>query len=224
MFWRYAWLQTRETGVGIRLGVSVPELQSEYSSVFSDERVHIWPICADARTPPAPRRKIMRIGFFGEQRGEKGTSLLQQVVPRLTAEGWQVVVHDSGHLIRGESAGHLIRLGYVEDIVAEIEKCDLIVVPYDAAAYRSRGSSIVWEAIACGVPVVAPQNSAPGRFALASGAGIGLQALTADEIVNAVFAANNNYKIISENAFLASRSWAINHGAGRYADALLAAA
>ncbi|MFH1603918.1 MAG: glycosyltransferase, partial [Pseudomonadota bacterium] len=154
----------------------------------------------------------------------KGAGLLPQIVPSLLSAGFQVVVQDSGNLMQGESGGNLTLLGYVEDIVSEIEKCDLVVVPYDPATYRSQGSSIVWEAIACGVPVVVPLNSAPGKFAISCGGGIGFAKFDAAELCNTVFAAAENYRPISEGAFHASKNWAASNGAGRYADALLSCA
>ena len=221
MFWRYAWLASKKAGLDFRFGVTVPELQEHFSSLVPEQKFSILPICLDGRTPSKPRPCIRRIGFFGHQRGEKGIGLLNELVSRLLPEGWEVVVQDSGGLIHGNGSNNLISLGYVKDIAEEINKCDLIVVPYQESAYRYRGSSVVWEALACGVPVIVPRKTAPSNFAMTLQAGKEFFALAVSDVHSAIKSAEVDYKFLADKAYLASKNWANTHGVSRFTDAIL---
>ncbi len=85
---------------------------------------------------------MRRIGFFGQQRGEKGVGILPPLVELLLDAGYEVVLHDSKGRLDIGVRPNLTTLGYLDDIVQEIARCDLVVTPYDPVQYHFRLSGI----------------------------------------------------------------------------------
>lgn len=221
MWWRYALEKCRKAGLRTNLGVTIPRLGREYSLLAGDERVSMWPILADGAPIKVPRTGLRRIGFFGHQRAEKGTAILATLISRLLGDGFEVVLHDSGDLSRIDQAPGLVTLGFVPSLAEEIARCDLVVLPYDPAAYRARGSSVGCEAIASGIPVIAPAGTPIGFLVESTGAGALFAALTAEEIHRVVLAARDGYRRFSNAAFEASRAWPERHGIKNFVSKML---
>lgn len=220
-FWRYAFIKASQAGLKMNLGVPGPVLQQEYGELFGNNQlVQLLPLPNRGCPAYGPRTGLKTIGFFGHQRPEKGAQLAPPLVSILLQEGYQVVVHDSGNLFGSATAPGLTRIGYVPDLAAEIAKCDLAVLPYDANAYRSRESAIVWDALASGIPVVVPNGTAPALRVLTSGAGKVFHFPTVDSIHRAIVEAKMDYPQIAAAAFRASQQWARTEGVAKLANAL----
>lgn len=220
--WRYAWLKARDAGVSLRLGVTVAELLPAFQPLFDDAPLAVWPFCADGHPPDMRRMQPRRIGFFGGQREEKGGALIQQLVPALLQRGHEVVLHDSGDAIAAQAVPGLTVLGHVDDLAAEIARCDLVVAPYDPRTCAMRGSGITWESLASGVPIVVPANTAAANLVLSLGAGKAFEQYSADSVLQAVSAACADYRRLAKHAFAASQEWPRHAGVKRFVDALLA--
>jgi hypothetical protein len=221
MWWRYAFLTAERARLRASIGVTVPQLQEEYARLAPAGRIELFPVAHDGA--PAGMRKtgLTRIGLFGHQRADKGAALLPELVSRLLRDGFEVVLHDSGGLVRAGNAPGLTVLGYVPFLPEEIAKCDLVVVPYDPTIYRSRGSGIVWDAIASGVPLIVPSGTAPSRLVDETGAGKTIDALSVDAICRAIIDVRQNYERVATAAFEASRRWQATHGVKRFVAAML---
>jgi glycosyltransferase involved in cell wall biosynthesis len=220
-YWKYAFIKARQAGLRMNLGVSGPILQEEYCELVGNRQfVKSLPLPVPGCPGGAPRPGLKTVGFFGHQRQEKGAELVPLLVSMLLREGYQVVLHDSGNAFGGERIPGLTRLGYVPDLAAEIAKCDLVVVPYEAESYRCRESSIVWEAMASGVPVVVPYGTAPALRVLTSGAGRVFHFPTVDSIYSAITEAKANYEQIASGAYQASQQWHQTHGTEKLVQAL----
>jgi glycosyltransferase involved in cell wall biosynthesis len=100
---------------------------------------------------------MARIGFFGDQRVEKGSLLIPKIATLSIDAGLEVVVHDSANKIDKDACGSgVLHLGLIKNLASEISKCDLVVLPYDPTRYQYRGSAVLLESAASGTPVLAP--------------------------------------------------------------------
>jgi glycosyltransferase involved in cell wall biosynthesis len=163
-WWRYAHLVATERKLKLNLGSIEPEVIETYANVFPPNTLHILPSYFDGWTRTSEDRSPLKIGFFGHQRREKGTDFLDQLIERLLPS-YQVVVHDSsGSLTTGFRHPNLELHGYVDNLAILMSTCDIVILPYIATQYKAKGSGILWDAVASGIPIVAPSNSTPGRF------------------------------------------------------------
>jgi hypothetical protein len=221
MWWRYAFLAAQSTNLRANIGVTGPLLQKEYAPLTAAGRIECFPVAFDGAPTGIRKTALARIGFFGNQRPNKGATLIPELVPRLLRDGFQVVVHDSGNKVRVESAPGLTVLGYVPSLAEEIAKCDLVISPCDPTAYRSMGSGIVWDAIASGVPVIVPSGTAPSLLVEETGAGRLASAISVDAICNAIIDVQQNYEQVSIAAFEASLRWHTTQGIKLHVAAML---
>lgn len=221
--WRYAFIKAGQAGLRVNLGVPGPVLQQEYDALFgSRQLVQLLPLPNPGHPCDTPRTELKTIGFFGHQRQEKGAASVPALISALLNEGYQVVLHDSGNAFGPEQLPGLTRIGYVPDLAAEIARCDLIVVPYEAGSYRARESAIVWDALASGVPVVVPYGTAPALRVLTSGAGKVFHFPTVESIRQAIGEARTDYHEIAAAAFHTSRKWRESQGVAKLAQVLIA--
>lgn len=219
--WKYAFIKAGQAGLSVDLGVPGPILQQEYGEIFGATGLpQLLPLPTRGCPVTAPRTELRTIGFFGHHRQEKGIQLIPNLVTSLLNEGYRIVLHDSGNTFGAEQIPGLTPIGYVPDLAAEIAKCDLVVLPYDASSYRSRESAIVWDALASGIPVVVPNGTAPGLRVLGSGAGKVALLPTAQSIHRAIAEAKADYAQIAAAAFSASQEWPRTHGIAKLANAL----
>jgi glycosyltransferase involved in cell wall biosynthesis len=223
MQWRYGLLKSRENRLAMNLGVVESMLQQEFSSLMPNGKIECFPIASDGVPTATCKTTLKTIGFFGHQRSEKGAMLLPALIPLLLTNGYQVVVHDSGDMIKASNAPGLTVLGYVPNLGEEIAKCDLVVTPYDATRYRSKGSGIVWDALASGVPVLAPRATAPGQLVETTGAGRLFDASTQESVLNSIRMVARDYSTVASAAFAVSQTWRNQHGSKRFAAAMLSA-
>jgi glycosyltransferase involved in cell wall biosynthesis len=172
----------------------------------------------------SPKKKLKRIGFFGHQRVEKGTSVLQSIIPQLTREGYSITYQDSFAEIKLPDLPGVERLGYVTDIAEPIAECDLVVLPYDVDRYRARGSGIVVECLALGVPVTAPLGTLPGRTIAAYGVGPLFAVPRGQPVYQAIKTADRDFARFARKAHETAVQYAARNGSARFAEALLAAA
>jgi glycosyltransferase involved in cell wall biosynthesis len=223
-FWRYAFVTAIDAGLEFRSGALTPELALAYTMICPEAPTRQLPSYFDAAAEICPRSGLQRIGFFGhQQRGEKGHGLLSVIIPKLLDQGYQVLLHDSSAMPLSGKHERLEVLGYEEDLGIQMRRCDLIVVPYQAESYRQRGSGIVWEAIANGIPLVAPERTAPGHLIGALGCGCLFGEASVDAILGAIRQAHAVYTTLAIQATTANRRWAEAQGIGPFIDRLLSA-
>lgn len=221
MAWRHGAQRVTAAGTPVRVGVTVRELGPLYEPLLGIAPAELPLMVEPAAVAPAatPPRTI---GFFGDHNARKGLHLLDNLVTRLLADGWQVVLHDaSGRLSPRQPIPRLRVLGYVDDLPAAMTGCDLVVAPYDPAAYRAMGSGVVWDAVSRGLPVVAPAGTAPGRWVQELGAGVTFTTQEPASILQAVAAAREQHALLLAGARRAAQAWAGRHGAGPFLAALM---
>lgn len=222
--WRAALLCAQRKGLACGLGSVEPELRHRFAPIVPAHRFAVFPQPFDGE-PDRPRReKLRRIGFFGSQRGEKGAKLMAGLIERLLADGYAITLQNSNERYGWADAPGLDIIGFVEDIATPMAECDLIVLPYDIESYRAKGSGVLAQALALGIPATAPLGTLPGRTIEQNRAGPLFAAVAADAIHAAIRFAAANYAAFAGNAWRASQQFAKRNGTAQFAEALLAAA
>jgi len=205
----------------VRLGTTTAPLQQAYAAL-SPLPIQLWPLAHDGLRAIQPRNQVTTVGILGHQRPEKGLGILPPLITGLLALGLKVLLHDaSGQLRAPALPGLQLVSGFVSDFPALVSLCDLIVVPNQAANYRLRGSGPVWEAMACGVPVLAPRDCYPGELVLSSGVGLCFDTSTPEAILRTLQTALQRYPQLAAAAFACSEQWPKHHGVGRFLDQAL---
>lgn len=200
----------------IRLGAYDEALCQAYEHQFPGMPMDMLPCPHDGavneRTSPA----LACIGFFGHQRDRRGLALLPELISALLGEGYEVVFQDSGagdlHLAEHP---RLLRLPYIEDFAEAIARCDLIVWPSRPTAYRQSWSGVVSEAVASGVPVVAPEGCLPSELLTRMGCGVLFSAYNAEAVLAAVRRAAAAFPELRAQARQAAVAWRAQHGVDR---------
>jgi glycosyltransferase involved in cell wall biosynthesis len=223
-FLRSALLLAHSAKVDITLTSVEPEMRDRFLPIIPDGKFVTVPQPADGPPLPEPKKHLKHIGFFGHQRVEKGASMLQGLLPRLVKDGYAVTYQDSFTQIKLPNLPGVHRLGHVPDIAEAIAECDLVVLPYDVDRYRARGSGIVAECLALGVPVTAPLGTLPGRTIEKHGLGPLFSVPRAPPVYNAIKAAERNFASFAKKAHETAVQFAARNGSARFANALLAAA
>lgn len=216
MLWRHAFRSAQRRGLKLRIGGIEPAHRHAYLPLTFDERFETLPIPHDGKPISEARESLRTIGFLGHQRGEKGAGLLMGLTRQLVEDGFRIVLQDSGGNARDIAHPSVTRLGYVDDIADAILQCDLVVLPYTPSRYRIKGSGILWESIASGIPVVAPFATAPGNWIERTGAGTLFMHGTEQSIREAVLRARDTYPTIAAAALEASRAWPRTHGVAHF--------
>lgn len=222
-WWRYGFLQCFHAGIDLRAGSIERETCYEYIPLTVDGHFPLLPYPNDGLAVPPAHTALQTIGIFGAQREEKGQVLMRPLLNGLLEQGYRVILQDSNEELARQYAGMdgVICLGHVDNLLDEIARCDLVLAPYHAESYRSRGSGIVMNAMACGVPVVVPVGSAPGRLVEQNGAGTLFSHFSLPAIRAAIQAAAAGYPAIAAAAGQAARLWRQQHGVMKFVEAMV---
>lgn len=219
-WWQYALLQTQKSRMNVRLSVLEQETRFAYLPLCFGEPPLVAPYPHDGLPQKSPRKKLGTVGVFGFQRQEKGGNLLRPLLEKISDLGLTVVFQDSSNRPIEPIHG-VIQLGYVANLIDEIAQCDLVIAPYRAEAYIKRGSGIIMNALSCGVPVIAPEGTAPGRLITQAGAGVLFSQYTLNSVFTALQSAIANYERLAEAAFVTSSNWPKSHGVEKFINAMI---
>jgi nucleoside 2-deoxyribosyltransferase len=219
--WRDALLSARGAGLNLTLASFEPELRQRFMPIVPNGRFVTVPQPAEAKPLPAPRAALKRIGFFGHQRAEKEARGMHALLAQLVASGFHVTYQNSSNQMASPDIEGVETIGFVEDLTAEIARCDLVVLPYDIARYHARDSGLLVEALALGIPVTAPFGTLPGRIIEAAQVGPLFTANGAVAILTAVDQAVRNYSTYARNAHRNASAYTAHNNSARCAAALV---
>jgi glycosyltransferase involved in cell wall biosynthesis len=223
-FLRSALLLAHAAKVDISLTSVEPEMRSRFLPIIPNGKFVTIPQPADGPPLLEPKTELKRIGFLGHQRVEKGATMLQSLLPRLVDDGYSITYQDSFAQVQLPDLPGVQRLGFVPDIAEAIAECDFVVLPYDVDPYRARGSGIVVECLALGVPVTAPVGTLPGRTIERHGVGPLFAIARPRPVYNAIKIADRNFASFATRAHQVAVHFAARNGSARFANALVAAA
>ncbi len=177
--------------------VETAGLQAHYADLGFDFPICMGPL-AIAAPGPAPRTpgRAARVVYIGEAREEKGYERLPEIVAAIQAahdgplefllQSYSNVSNATPAIAAAKAElarmnGHPDPIALPEELdhdafLAAIDSADVILMPYDARAYRTRGSGVVYDAISRRVPVVCT----PGTDMIGTFAGMGVFSPEAD--------------------------------------------
>lgn len=224
------WLQAatilKQSGRSCCLLAIDPQVAAMTAELSAGLPVAAAPVPHGRWTRREPRDTVDHVGFFGNQRDERGQALLGPLVHELLARGLQVTVHDSRArmAVRVPAPGLTIVPGFVDDLGELIARCDLVLCPMVRDAYRHRISGIATQAIASGVPVVLPGGTLTAQRWQDAGGLMAYEQDTVDDILRCVDHVRDNAALFARQAQAGALAWAAQHGLERFIDAVLAPA
>lgn len=221
MWWRHALLAAKRSNTRLRIGAMEPDQRYDYLPLTADGVFELFPHFYEGAPIAAPKKALKTIGFFGQQRAVKGVSMILPLATKLMAQGYQVVIHDSQQQLTGIGQTGATVIGFVDDLAPEIAKCDLVVLPYSQEKYRKRGSGILLDALASGIPAVVPFDTIPGRWVDRTGAGTQFAVDSEEWILAAVEEARLKFPQIAQAAFETSLRWKDRYGPRQFVAGML---
>lgn len=202
----------------IQVGAYASSLCDAHTRLWPALHMHALPCPHDGALKKRHTDRVQRIGFLGHQRNKRGIQLLPTLVTALLAQGFDVIVQDSGDSdLVLPSHPRLTRLPYIEHFADAIADCDLVVWPSQPEAYQHCWSGVISESIASGVPVVAAANCLPGNLVADYGCGTLFDTATPQCILAAIAQAVQAYPQLLDNAQDAAADWQAHHGTERLA-------
>jgi len=222
--WRTSLVAAREAKLHLTLGAYENELRHRFALIQPASRFAVIPHPVEGPPREKPRAKMDRIGFIGHQRTTKESPLRNVLLKRLVQDGFAITYQNSAPDVKSPDFEGVDVLGYVDDLAVPIADCDLVVLPYDVQFYAARGSGILAQCMALGVPAIAPVGTLPGRTIERHGIGP-LSIGNGDAaIYQAVKVAARHYATFSANAHRTAQQFCKHNGIAKCADAYLAAA
>ncbi len=222
VWWRLAAKNLRLMKTDIR---TIGACESEGLNAFLPFIGNLDPVRLPVPVDGTPRRRaaLGTIGLFGSQpRDEHGSRLFGGLIERALKAGLKVVTQ-AEICVSGEMRSHpgLTLLDNAGEFASKLERCDLLVAPYQWHRYVGRGSGVIWQAIASGVPCVAPEGASLSRVMARSGSASLFLELTLDGVFAAISHAGENYPALAEAAFRAAGEWRETNGLARFVDAMV---
>jgi glycosyltransferase involved in cell wall biosynthesis len=226
--WATACANAARRGLHARLGVLEP-LLADFLRTYSDQLlIELAPFPLDGAGRPGdavrPALRPQCIGFFGNQRDERGLDVIAPLAQRLLADGYRVVVHDTRGQFNTDGANPKLRVlsGFIPDLAAAMAQCDVIVCPVRWENYALRPSGIVAMSMACGIPCIVASGTLSAATYHRHGSMVCYQELGVDGIMQAIERLAADYPRIAGCAREAAQFWRATHGIDRAIDWMLA--
>ena len=223
-FW---WKQAVNNAVRARLKLNIgafePFLVEDYSQIFCGYSLNALPIPYDKNPSIRQKNELTKIGFFGDQRVEKGSLLIPRITKLSIDAGFEVVLHDSSKKINKDACGlGVFHLELIKNLASEISKCDLVILPYDPSRYQCRGSAVLLESAASGTPVLAPLGTGMASN-IANGvcAGLTFSNFCVEDIFACIVSIKSQFTDIAERAYKIQKNWDQKNGIQNFAKFLI---
>jgi len=150
--------------------VTTEALRTDWRHLYPEQIYYIPPgvqlqAGGGKSTAVVPKRRPLRIGYFGHLQAHKGPDILLRIFQQVKPETAELLIHGEGEMLAGlkeQARGDdsIIFQGYVPDIGPWIRSCDLVVLPYRSATSVLGYSRAALESLAAGVPLLTTFNPA----------------------------------------------------------------
>jgi hypothetical protein len=221
-WWRLAAKGLREAACTVRaIGAGQEESVAAYRPFIGE----LDPVCIPVPVDGAPRKRseLKTVGFFGAKpRDEHGSHLVGPLIELCLNAGLSVVTQ-AGDLVPAPSRNHP-RLTLTDnhgDFPEKLESCDLVVAPYRWEKYVARGTGTMWQAMASGVPCVAPAGASVAGEMARAGSAVLFTELSPQGVFTAIKSARENYPAIASAAYRGADEWRERNGLRKFADAMI---
>jgi len=222
-WWRFAAKRLRASGGRVQtVGTLEPECLAAFQHFLGDLDPILLPVPYDGK--PVRRTELKTIGFVGGRRFEQGgMQLIAGAIALCLRAGLQVLTqtHECVPVPLRKHPG-LEVLDHRGAFPEKVERCDLVIAPYQWSEYTGgRGSGVVYQAIASGIPCVAPYASSPGRSLSRIGSGSLFNEFTSAGIFKAIQSAQANYPALAEAAYRGAQEWREHNGLAKFVDVMI---
>jgi glycosyltransferase involved in cell wall biosynthesis len=187
-------------------------------SLAQTPNLQVLPCPHDGAPAREPSESLRVIGFFGHQRHERGVELLPRLATALVQLGYHIVLQDSAGVLQQRQPHPRLRvLSFVDDLPAEMARCDLVVWPSRPESYQHQCSGIVSECIASGIPVLLPSGCLPAELTTRYGCGAYFHDGSVETILTLIEDANSKHASRVQAAREAAEKWHAVNGTNRLA-------
>ncbi|HTV33454.1 MAG TPA: glycosyltransferase [Methylocella sp.] len=198
----------------------------------------ILPLPFEGAPPKRRTEGVLRVGYFGYSKRDKGFHLLPEAIALCQNQGLQVefivqIQHENWepHVIEAER--RLRRLAGVEFLTGVLPaddyadwtgRTDIVLLPYDPIAFgAARGSGIFIESVVAGRPIIAAKGTFAGS-AVERGEAEGetFEPYTSEALAEAIARLIGRWPLSSAQAAVKAEHFARQHNGEAYIDLLLA--
>jgi glycosyltransferase involved in cell wall biosynthesis len=221
LIWRHAFRSARSASLALgTVGTIEPNLTRAFAPLAGRTHLETLPLPHSVSSPlSVPKTLLKTVGFFGYQRHEKGIAHLESLVNEFLANDFNVIVQDSGDGVRfSTKSPGLRRYGYVSELAPLMKEAEFVILPYDPGAFARKCSGIASFAIACGIPVLAPDRTAIAQVLKRYDTGLVYADLA--DIVPLMMKTRANYSEYADRALHAATLWAGENGIEKHSRAL----
>ena len=223
--WRIA-LNSVRSNADLRLGVLETELGDAFDELFSSSSIKFerFAIPHDGAHDETFENGLMTIGILGHQRPDKKIELIPSLVSNITKLGFKIIIQDSlpnSSIKFGKENPNIEFFGHVESMGKLIKRCSIVLLNYDYDVYQTQGSGIAWEALASGVPILAPKGTSVGKLLRKFSCGEVFDSSNSESVYTMLILMQNNYKQYLIDAQKAKEKYHLKHGTRRFVDYIL---
>lgn len=207
-----------------------------YRELYGIE-ARILPVPFGGTRPARPRSGRPTFGFLGYSKSDKGFHLLPQAIAlcresgvaadfvvQVRHDGWEAPTVAAEQALRRLDCVRLVA-GVLneQDFIAETDRIDAMLLPYDPVLFGLRGSGLFTQSVAAGRPVVASAGTFAGaEIARGAAAGEVFSPYDAPALAAAIMRLTPRLAESRMRAAHLAEAFARDHSAETYVDVLLA--
>jgi hypothetical protein len=221
-WWRFAAKRLRRADGRVQtVGTLEPECLAAFQHYLGDLDPILLPIPYDGT--PVRHAELKTVGFVGGRRFEQGIRLIGGTIEKCLQSELRVLTQSDEYVPPAfRNHPNLTVLDHRGNFPEKVELCDLVVAPYRWSEYTGgRGSGVVYQAIASGVPCVAPYASSPGRTLSRIGSGSLFTEFSPAGLLKAIEHARANYPALADAAYRGALEWREHHGLAKFIDVMI---
>jgi glycosyltransferase involved in cell wall biosynthesis len=203
-------------------------VRRQVRTLFGIQQVDMLRLALPGARPALNRADRLRTGrrfqvlYFGDLRADKGWQRVPDIARSLAAAGdqFRVIMHVGNPRTlarqRNKAARDAIKAANVEivpgylsdhDLTQLLADADVVILPYRAEGYSTRGSGVGLDSVAHGVPLIVSAGCTLGELV---SCGNGLEAESDDDFASAIIKIRDNYPTFiagAARAQQASKTW-----------------